>query len=54
MGYTMVNNMENCFIDIIPHIVKKIDIYSPELQNKYFKYACISGNIKIINWFLLN
>lgn len=33
---------------------KKIDIYSPELQNEYFEYACIGGNISMINWFLLN
>lgn len=53
-AYIMVNNMENCFLDIVQYIVKKIDIYSPELQNEYFEYACIGGNISIINWFLLN
>lgn len=53
-AYIMVNNMEKCFLDIVQYIVKKIDIYSPELQNEYFEYACMGGNITIINWFLLN
>lgn len=53
-AYIMVNNMEKFFLVIIQYIVNKIDIYSSELQNEYFEYACIGGNISIINWFLLN
>lgn len=52
--YIMVNKMEECFFILIEYIIDIIDIYSPELQLKYFEYACIGGNIQIINWFLVN
>lgn len=53
-AYIMINDMENCFFKIVDLIAKKIDIYSEHKQFKYFEYACIGGNIRILSWFLLN